>query len=228
MSILPGSDRLVQRFLEGNEVVKRAAALLVISPDRCFGKIKIAVTARIVAFVEQSSVLFVGKRRDVQATRGDEADLHFQKHASISPCFSKKICPFMQSHSVNRNRCRHPFSNVSCQTFGSNRPILQSRNFFVEMTMVELLVQRLDTSIDIPLANDRPIGLFFSKSETRPVFVPVNGGGAAEESLILRRCKAGRHRLPRRRKLKPVISFARAVEIKRRAPTRRFDEMTRD
>src|SRR5207249_5579630 len=60
-------------------------------------------------------------------------------------------------------------SNVSRQTFGSNRPILQSRNFSVEMTIVELLVQRLDTSIDIPLPNDRPIGLFLSKSEARPV-----------------------------------------------------------
>src|SRR5207249_10890229 len=60
-------------------------------------------------------------------------------------------------------------SNVSRQTFGSNRPILQSRNFFVEMTIVELLVQRLDTSIDIALPNDRPIGLFLSKSEARPV-----------------------------------------------------------
>ena len=96
------------------------------------------------------------------------------------------------------------------------------------MTMVELLAQRLDTSIDIPLPNDRPIGLFFSKSEPRPVIVPVDGGGRAKESLILRRCKVGRHRLPRRRKFKPVISFARAVEIKRRAPIRRFDEMTRD
>src|SRR5207253_10819965 len=72
-----------------------------------------AMTARIVAFAEQSSVLFVGKCRDVQAMCGAEADLHSQKHAPISPCFSKKICPFMQSHSVNRNRCRHPFSNRS-------------------------------------------------------------------------------------------------------------------
>src|SRR5205823_13046234 len=101
-------------------------------------------------------------------------------------------------------------------------------NFFVELMMVEVLVQRLDTSIDIPLLNDRPIGLFFSKGKTSPVIVPMDGGGGAKESLILRRCKAGRHRLPRRRKFNPVISLARAVEIKRRAPIRRFDEMTRD
>src|SRR5438105_15929752 len=102
MLILPRRDRVVQRFLEGNEVVKRPAAFIVISPDGCFGKIKMAMTSRIVAFAEQSSVLFVGKCRDVQAMCGAEADLHSQKHASISPAFSEKICAFVQPHSMNR------------------------------------------------------------------------------------------------------------------------------
>src|SRR5260370_12383137 len=82
--------------------------------------------------------------------RCTEADLHSEEHALIAPGFGEKICAFVHAHSVNRNRCRHPFSNVSRQTFGSNRPILQSRNFFVEMTIAKLLVQKLDQNIPIP------------------------------------------------------------------------------
>src|SRR5260370_36289574 len=105
--------------------------------------------------------------------RCTEADLHSEEHALIAPGFGEKICAFVQAHSVNRNRYRHPFPNVSRQTFGSNRPFLQSRNFFVEMTMVELLVHRLDTSIDIQLPYYRLIYLYFSKHEPRPAIMPV-------------------------------------------------------
>src|SRR5438105_15388576 len=102
MLILPRRDRVVQRFLEGNEVVKRPAAFIVISPDGCFGKIQMAMTSRIVAFAEQSSVLFVGKCRDVQAMRRAETNLHPEKNGLVVPAFSEKICAFVQPHSMNR------------------------------------------------------------------------------------------------------------------------------
>ncbi len=94
--------------------------------------------------------------------------------------------------------------------------------------MIQLLAQRVDASIEILLLNNRTIGLFFSKRETCAVIMSVHRSRPAEKACILRRRQAGRHGLPRRRKFKPIIRFAGAIEIKRRAPVGGFDEMTRN
>ena len=59
MSILPGFNRFVQRFSERNEVVKRTAAFIVIPADGRFGKVKMAVATRVIAFSEEVGVLFI-------------------------------------------------------------------------------------------------------------------------------------------------------------------------
>src|SRR3984893_13844494 len=135
MSILPEFNRIAQRFSECDEIVKRSASFIVIPAKGRFSQIKMAVTARVVAFPKQGRVLFVGKRWDMQSMSGAETHLHSEKHARASPGFSEEICAFVQTDSMNWNRCHHPFANVSSQAFGGNRPILQSGTVFVEMAM---------------------------------------------------------------------------------------------
>src|ERR1700736_6603881 len=96
------------------------------------------------------------------------------------------------------------------------------------MAMIELLTQRVDARVEIVLLNNRAVGLFFSKGETRAVIMSVDPGGRTEKACILCRRQAGRHRLPRRRKFKPIVGFARAIGIKRRASIRGLNQMTRD
>jgi len=67
--------------------------------------------------------------------------LRSEKYVPVSPSFSEEIRAFVQTDSMNWNGCRHPFPNVSRQAFGSNRPILQPGNVFIEMTMIELLAE---------------------------------------------------------------------------------------
>src|SRR5258708_8899445 len=103
---------------------------------------------------------------------------------------------------------------------------MQARLVYVEMAMIQLLAERVDESMEILLLNNRTIGLFFSKRETCAVIMSVHRSRPAEKACILRRRQAGRHGLPRRRKFKPIIRFAGAIEIKRRPPAGGFAEMT--
>src|SRR2546423_1784699 len=102
MSILPGFDRVTERFLESGEVVKHAAAFVVVSADRRFGKIKMTVPARVVAFSKKFLVLFVRERLDVQTVRGAEARLHSEENVFLRPDLGKEIVPLVQTDAMNR------------------------------------------------------------------------------------------------------------------------------
>jgi len=103
MPILPGFNRLAQRFSICNEIVKRSASFIVIPADGRFGQIEMAVTARVIAFPKQRRVLLIGKRSNVQTMSSAEAHLHSDKHAPASPGFGEKICAFVQTDSMNWN-----------------------------------------------------------------------------------------------------------------------------
>src|SRR5229473_1355361 len=95
------------------------------------------------------------------------------------------------------------------------------------MPMIQLAPQRLDAGVDVDVLNKRSILRFFSlKSEARAIIMTVNGSGCAKKPLILRRSEIWRHRLAGSGELEPVISFTRAVGIKRGAAFRRFNQMT--
>src|SRR5438128_10198766 len=95
------------------------------------------------------------------------------------------------------------------------------------MAMIELLTQRIDARINCLVLNNRTSGLFFSKGETRPVIVPVDGGGRDKKTFILCWRQAWRDRLPGGGKLKPVVCFGCAIDIKRRARLSILDQMAR-
>src|SRR2546421_10682689 len=56
----------------------------------------------------------------------------------------------------------------------------------------------------------------------------VNSRGFAKQLLVFSGSQIGRHGLPRRRKFEPVIRVASAIDIKRRAAIRSFDQMNRN
>ena len=61
VAILPRLDRLMESFLESNEIVERSTSFIVSSADRCFGQIKVAVAARVVAFAKQLLIFRIGE-----------------------------------------------------------------------------------------------------------------------------------------------------------------------
>lgn len=173
MSIFPGLDRLSKSFPKGDEVVKDSAPVVVISANRCLGKIKMAVSARIVALAKQRGVFFVGKRRDVQSMRGAEARLHSKKDILIVPGFRKEIFPLVQADSMNRKRRRDSFSYVTGQALRSDRSIFQAGDVFIQISVIQFFPKRFEAKIDVMLLNDRTIALRFSKGEPRTIIVTV-------------------------------------------------------
>src|SRR5258708_16474142 len=117
MSILPGLDRVMERFLERREVVKRSATFVVVSANRCFGEIKVAVTARVIAFAKKRGVLVIGKRRNVQSMRGAEARLHSEKNILVRPDLGEKILALVQTDAMDRQDTREPFPAIQRRKF---------------------------------------------------------------------------------------------------------------
>jgi len=103
MSILPGFNRIAQRFSKCNEIVKSSALLIVISANRRFSQIKMAVPARVVAFPKQGRVFFIGKRWNVQSMSSAKTQLRSEKYVPVSPSFSEEIRSFVQTDSMNWN-----------------------------------------------------------------------------------------------------------------------------
>ncbi len=103
MSILPGFNRIAQRFSKCNEIVKSSALFIVISANRRFSQIKMAVPARVVAFPKQGRVFFIGKRWNVQSMGSAKTYLRSEKYVPVSPSFSEEIRAFVQTDSMNWN-----------------------------------------------------------------------------------------------------------------------------
>ncbi len=103
MSILPGFNRIAQRFSKCNEIVKSSALFIVISANRRFSQIKMAVPARVVAFPKQGRVFFIGKRWNVQSMGSAKTHLRSEKYVPVSPSFSEEIRAFVQTDSMNWN-----------------------------------------------------------------------------------------------------------------------------
>src|SRR5438874_7408808 len=87
MSILPGFNRIAQRFSKCNEIVKSSALFIVISANRRFSQIKMAVPARVVAFPKQGRVFFIGKRWNVPPTGSADTLLRSEKYGPVCPSF---------------------------------------------------------------------------------------------------------------------------------------------
>src|SRR4030081_3552149 len=81
----------------------------------------------------------------MQSVRRTERHPHSEKHAFIIPNFGEEIFPFVQPDAMERKAGIDALVNIFGQTFGRHRAPFRSGHLFVEMTMIELGAQGVNT-----------------------------------------------------------------------------------
>jgi hypothetical protein len=107
-----------------------------------------AVTKRIVALTVELCIFGIGKSGSAQSMCRMKCHPHPQKHPSIFPHLGKKICALMQTYAIQRRHRVCPLVDVMGQTLRRYGVIRQASDVFIEIAVVEFLVQSAQTSVD--------------------------------------------------------------------------------
>ena len=155
MSILPGSKRFFNGVSEGQEIVERSTSFIVLSTDRCLGKITMAVTAWVIAFAIELCVLGLGESSGMQTMCGMKRHLHSKKNAFVIPYLGEEIVPLVQADAMQRQQRVDALVNVPGEAFRRDWTIFHCRDLLVQVSMVEFSVERSHAMIDIVITNER-------------------------------------------------------------------------
>jgi hypothetical protein len=131
MAILPGLKRFFNGVSERWEIVECSTSFIVLSAERCLGKITMAVTAWVTAFAIELRILGLGESSRMQTMRGMERDLHSKKNAFVIPDLGEEIVPLVQTDAMQRQQRIDALVNVPGEAFGRHRPIFHCRDLFV-------------------------------------------------------------------------------------------------
>src|ERR1700736_2522292 len=156
MSLLPGLKRFFNGVSERQEIVECSTSFIVLSTDRCLGKITMAVTAWVAAFAIELRVLGLGETSRMQTMCGMQWHLHSKKNAFVIPDFGEKIVPLVQTDAMQRQQRIDPLVNILGEAFRRHRTIFHGRDLFVQESMIEFSVERFHAMIDVVVTNKRP------------------------------------------------------------------------
>ena len=90
----------------------------------------------------------------LEAMRSAEGHLHRKQVLLSCIVFGEKIRPLMQSYPINGQTRARPFKNVARNRFRSDGPIAQSRDFCIQIAMVEFLQERSNAGGQFTLPNE--------------------------------------------------------------------------
>jgi len=90
MSILPGFNRTAQRFSKCNEIRKEFRSFIVISANRRFSQIKMAVPRGCRIFQTRFAFFSFRKRWNMQSMGSAKTHLRSEKYVPVSPSFQRR------------------------------------------------------------------------------------------------------------------------------------------
>src|SRR6478672_157363 len=102
-----------------------------------------------------------------------ERRLQAKEDISLRPNFRKKIIALMKANAVDRQRRCEALADVSSQTLGRERPILQRRHV-IEKPMVEFLPKRFNAKIDFALLINWGVSFLLPKRKSGAIIVAVS------------------------------------------------------
>src|SRR5438105_4424741 len=155
MAILPGLKRFFNGVSEGQEIIECSTSFIVFSTDRCLGEITMSVTEWVIAFAIELCVLGLRERRGMQTMGGMERHLHSKKNAFVIPYLGEKIVPLVQADAMQRQQRIDALVNVPGEAFRRDWTIFHCRDLLVQVSMIELSVERSHAMIDIVITNER-------------------------------------------------------------------------
>src|SRR4030095_4845655 len=181
-----------QRFLNGfpqrNKIVERSAALIVVAADCSFRQVTMAMPQRIVALAVELCVFGIGKGNSAQTVCRIKCHPHPKEDGSVLPHLGKEVCALMQAYTIQRSHRVRPSKDVIAQTLRCDRTIGQACNVFVEIVVVEFVLQSVQTSIDRVVTNQRPIlGAEWFRGSVRQssaIIMSVNRSGWPKQTRI--------------------------------------------
>src|SRR6266446_2699557 len=155
MAILPGLERLFNGVSERQEIVECSTSFIVLSTNRCLGKITMAVTAWVIAFAIELGVLGFRESSRMQTMCGMERRLHSKKTPFVIPHLGEEIVPLVQADAMQRQQRIDALVDVTGEAFRRHRTIFHCRDLLVQMPMIEFSVERFHAMIDIVITNER-------------------------------------------------------------------------
>ena len=82
---------------------------------------------------------------------------HPKKHGSILPHLGEEICAFVQAYAIQWCHRVCPLVDVRGQTLRRDGMMRQASDVFIEIAVVEFVLQSVQTRIDRIVTNQRPI-----------------------------------------------------------------------
>src|SRR6266487_1084597 len=181
MPIPPRFQRFLNGFPQRDKIVEHSAALIIVAADCSFRQVTMAMTQRIVALAVELCVFGIGKSSSAQTVCRIKYHPRPKEDGSVLPHLGKKICALVQAYTIQRSHRARPSKYVIAQTLRCDRTIGQTCNVFIEIAVVEFVLQSVQTSIDRIVTNQRPIlgaeGFRGSVRQSNPIIMPVNRSG---------------------------------------------------
>src|SRR6266481_1571610 len=178
MPIPPRFQRFLNGFPQRNKIVDRPAALIVLAADCSFRQVTMAMPQRIVALSVELCVSGIGKISSAQTVCRMKCHPHPKEDGSVLPHLGKKIRALVQAYTIQRSHRTRPSKDVIAQTLRCDGTIGQTCNVFIEIAVVEFVLQSVQTSIDRIVTNQRQIlsAEWFRGSVRQPnaIIMPVN------------------------------------------------------
>src|SRR6266480_1863352 len=188
MPIPPRFQRFLNGFPERNKIVERSAALIVVAADCSFRLVAMAMPQRIVALAVKLCVFGIGKSSSAQTVCCIKCHSHPKKDGSVLPHLGEKIRTLVQAYTIQRSHRARPSKNVTAQTLRCDGTIGQIRDVFIEIAVIEFLLQIEQASTDRIVANQRQFlaAEWFRRSvrKSNTIIMPVNRSGRPEQTRI--------------------------------------------
>src|SRR6267378_7733861 len=181
MPIPPRFQRFLNGFRQGNKIVERSAALIVVATDCSFRQVTMAMPQWIVALAVELCVFGIGKNSSAQTVCRIKSHPHSKEDGSVLPHLGKKIRALVQTYTIQRTHRPCPLEDVISQTLRCDGTIGQTCNVFIQIAVIEFVLQSVQTSIDRIVTNQRQIlsAERFRGSVRQPnaIIMPVNRSG---------------------------------------------------